>query len=101
MSFDTVIPTSKRIERLQYENPWWTTGNVQQTYQGMSKRLYFDLFYPFVKETDIKRAVVLMGPRRVGKTVMMYHTIQELIKENISPQKKMRANYIKIISSLY
>ena len=87
MSFDTVIPTSKRIERLQYENPWWTTGNVQQTYQDMSKRLYFDLFYPFVKETDIKRAVVLMGPRRVGKTVMMYHTIQELIKENIEPQK--------------
>lgn len=87
MSFDTVIPTSKRIERLQYENPWWTSGNVQQVYQDMSKRLYFDLFYPFVKETDIKRAVVLMGPRRVGKTVMMYHTIQELIKENITPQK--------------
>ena len=87
MSFDTVIPTSKRVERLQYENPWWTSGNVQQVYQDMSKRLYFDLFYPFVKETDIKRAVVLMGPRRVGKTVMMYHTIQELIKENITPQK--------------
>ena len=87
MSFDTVIPTAKRIERLQYENPWWTTGNVQQTYKDMSKRLYFNLFYPFVKETDIKRAVVLMGPRRVGKTVMMYHTIQELIKENITPQK--------------
>lgn len=87
MSFDTVIPTSKRIERLQYENPWWTTGKVQQTYQDMSKRLYFKLFYPFVKETDIKRAVVLMGPRRVGKTVMLYHAIQELIQENISPKK--------------
>ena len=87
MSFDTVIPTSKRIERLQYENPWWTSGNVQPTYTAMSKRLYFNLFYPFVKETDVKRAVVLMGPRRVGKTVMMYHTIQELIKENIMPQK--------------
>lgn len=87
MGFDTVIPTAKRIERLQYENPWWTTGNVQQVYQDMSKRLYFNLFYPFVKETDVKRAVVLMGPRRVGKTVMMFHTIQELIKEKISPQK--------------
>ncbi|WP_417361416.1 ATP-binding protein [Galbibacter sp.] len=87
MSFNTVIPTTKRIERLQYENPWWTNGNVQQVYQDMSKRLYFDLFYPFVKETDIKRAVVLMGPRRVGKTVMMFHTIQELIKERIAPQK--------------
>ncbi|WP_316843800.1 ATP-binding protein [Pedobacter psychrodurus] len=72
---------------MQYENPWWASGNVQQTYQDMSKRLYFDLFYPFVKEIAIKRAVVLMGPRRVGKTVMMYHTIQELIKEKIVPQK--------------
>ena len=87
MSFDTVIPTSKRIERLQYENPWWATGKVQQNYQELNNRLYFNLFYPFVKETDIKRAVVLMGPRRVGKTVMMYHSIQELIREKISPQK--------------
>jgi uncharacterized protein len=87
MSFDTVIPTAKRIERLQYENPWWTSGTVQQTYQSMSKRLYFNIFYPYVKETGIKRAVVLMGPRRVGKTVMMYHAIQELIRENILAQK--------------
>lgn len=87
MSFDTVIPTSKRIERLQYENPWWTTGEIQASYATMSKRLYFDVFYPFVKETNIKRAVVLMGPRRVGKTVLMYHSIQALIQEKIAPQK--------------
>lgn len=87
MSFDTVIPTSKRIERLQYENPWWTTGTVQKNYRDMSKRLYFSIFYPFVKETDIKRALVLMGPRRVGKTVMMHHSIQQLIMENVEPQK--------------
>lgn len=88
MSFDTVIPTSKRLERLQYENPWWATGAVQQVYQEMSRRLYFDLFYPFVKETEIKRALVLMGPRRVGKTVMMYHSIHQLLEEKI-PQKKI------------
>lgn len=82
-----VIPTSKRIERLQYENPWWVSGKVQQSYIEMSKRLYFDLFYPFVKETGIKRAVVLMGPRRVGKTVMIFHAIQELLREKVSPKK--------------
>lgn len=87
MSFDTVIPTAKRIERLQYENPWWTSGVVQQTYQAMSRRLYFDLFFSFVKETEVKRAVVLMGPRRVGKTVLMYHAIHQLIQEGTSPQK--------------
>lgn len=87
MVYNNVIPTSKRIERLQYENPWWLSGEIQKTYQGMSKRLYFDLFYRFVKETDIKRALVLMGPRRVGKTVMMFHAIQELISEKTTPQK--------------
>jgi predicted AAA+ superfamily ATPase len=28
-----------------------------------------------------------MGPRRVGKTVMLFHSIQELLNENINPQK--------------
>lgn len=87
MKLNTAIPTSKRIERLHYENPWWLTGQVQASYKAMSRRLYFDLFYPFVKDIDIKRAVVLMGPRRVGKTVMMFHSIDQLITEQVSPQK--------------
>jgi len=28
----------------------------------------------------------LMGPRRVGKTVMLFHTIQALIEEGVSPR---------------
>ncbi|MHC5352771.1 ATP-binding protein [Myroides sp. LJL115] len=87
MRENRLIPTEKIIERLQYENPWWLTNQIPTIYKEMSKRLYFDLFYPFVKETDIRRAVVLMGPRRVGKTVMMFHTIDQLIKENINPQR--------------
>lgn len=87
MSNSRLIPTQKIIERLQYENPWWATKEIPSLYKEMSKRLYFDLFYPFVTETDIRRAVVLMGPRRVGKTVMMFHTIDELINENINPQR--------------
>ena len=53
----------------------------------MSKRLYFSLFYPYVIEKNVRRALVLMGPRRVGKTVMLFHSIQELLNENIKPQK--------------
>lgn len=87
MAFNYTIPTEKRMERLQYENPWWNTGKIQQVYQEMSKRLYFDIFYPFVKETEIKRALVLMGPRRVGKTVMLYHSIAKLLDEKVNQQK--------------
>jgi predicted AAA+ superfamily ATPase len=87
MNYNNVIPSEKRIERLQYENPWWTTGEGQKIYRDMSRRLYFDLFYPHVKEIEVKRAVVLMGPRRVGKTVMMFHSIEQLIEDGVDPQK--------------
>lgn len=87
MKISTLIPQDKIIERLRYENPWWVVQEIPEVYRSMSKRLYFNLFYPFVLEKDIKRAVVLMGPRRVGKTVMMFHTIDQLIQEKVNPQK--------------
>lgn len=87
MSNPRLIPTEKIIERLQYENPWWITREIPEFYSQMSKRLYFELFYPFVVETEVRRAVVLMGPRRVGKTVMMYHAIDQLIKDKNNAQK--------------
>jgi len=83
----SIIPVDKIIERLHYENPWWVSGEIHSSYKSMSRRLYFNLFYPFVQEKDIQRAVVLMGPRRVGKTVMMFHTVDRLLKEDIGPQK--------------
>ena len=46
-----LIPTEKIIERLRYENPWWITQEIPSLYKEMSKRLYFELFYPFVTET--------------------------------------------------
>lgn len=82
-----LIPTEKIIERLHYENPWWVTKEIPTIYSSMSKRLYFDLFYPFVNERTIKRALVLMGPRRVGKTVMLFHCIDDLLKEGVNSQK--------------
>ena len=87
MKNSRLIPSDKIIERLQYENPWWITREIPMLYKEMSKRLYFDLFYPFVQETEIRRAVVLMGPRRVGKTVMMFHTVEQLLEDGIHAQR--------------
>lgn len=87
MENSRLIPTNRIIERLQYENPWWITGQVVDIYRNMPQRLYFQLFYPFVQETDVRRAVVLMGPRRVGKTVMMLHAIQQLLEDGMKAQR--------------
>ena len=80
------------ISRLQFENPWWVTGNIDRYYLSFKPRLYFNLFFPLVRRTNLHRANVLMGPRRVGKTVMIYHTIQQLISEGVPPQKILFAS---------
>lgn len=80
------IPQSKIIERLRFENPWWNTQTIDPTIASMNRRLYFDLFFPIVQDTKLKRAIILMGPRRVGKTVMMHHAIHKLLEQGISSQ---------------
>ncbi len=75
------------VDRMRFENPWWMDGKTDKEYNDKPRRLYFDLFYPLVEDTSVNRAVVLMGPRRVGKTVMMNHTIQHLLDIQINPKK--------------
>lgn len=87
MNNNRLISDDKIIKRLQIENPWWTSNQIPEEIRKMSKKLYFDLFYPHVIEFDVNRALVLMGPRRVGKTVMLYHSIDKLISNGINPQK--------------
>jgi predicted AAA+ superfamily ATPase len=75
------------IERIRFDNPWWETGKIPDFYLKLQKRLYFDLFIEQLKQTEVKRAVVMMGPRRVGKTVTLFQSIQQLLDEKTSPSK--------------
>lgn len=81
------ISKNQILDRIRFENPWWVDGKIEDDYNEMPRRLYFKLFKPLVYERDIRRAVVLMGPRRVGKTVMLYHLVYDLIKNGTDPQK--------------
>jgi predicted AAA+ superfamily ATPase len=75
------------LARLAFDNPWWETKEgVKIAFQNTPRRKYFDSFLHAVKETSINRAVILMGPRRVGKTVMVYHAIRSLIDSGIDGQ---------------
>lgn len=72
-------------DKLIYDNPWWTSGHIFSDYNQMQRRLYFNLFYPLVADLNVRRSIILMGPRRVGKSVMLYHTIERLIEEGVNP----------------
>ncbi len=75
------------LERVQFENPWWRSLTTEEFYRKMNPRPYLNLFWKLLEKPAVRRAVVLMGPRRVGKTVMLFHTIERLIRSGADPLK--------------
>jgi predicted AAA+ superfamily ATPase len=94
----TELKHSQILKRLNIDNPWWTTGEIDSYFSAMTERPYINLLYPMVRETEVKRSVILMGPRRVGKTVMVYHCIKRLIAEGFNPKHIF---YISVETPIY
>jgi predicted AAA+ superfamily ATPase len=83
---------------MSIDNPWWLTGTIPDDYKKMPRRSYNALFYPMVSDRSVRRATILMGPRRVGKTVMIYHIIDKLLQSGVNPQKII---YLSIDTPIY
>ena len=66
-------------------NTWWRTAGELIVEQGYPKRDYFTAFHHLVTQSKIRRAVVLMGPRRVGKTVIVKQSIASLLSAGVTP----------------
>ncbi len=78
------------LQSLRTNSPWWEDrGDVR--WKEAPKRAYFTEFFNLVTKKTINRAVVLMGPRRVGKTVMIHQSIAELIKQAVKPEQILYA----------
>lgn len=86
------------LDRLKFENPWWETTKIDEFYSNMKRREYFRLLFPLITERRIKRAVVLMGLRRVGKTVLLFHCIEKLLNDGVNPKNIC---YFSIETPLY
>lgn len=81
--------TSKEqiLKVLMAYNPWWKTGLVNPKMSKTYRRFAFYEAMKRLKQTDIRRIVVLTGARRVGKTTIQYQMIDALLKNGIPPQK--------------
>lgn len=81
------IAGEERVERLNWDNPWWRGGEEVIPYR--TPRDYLSPFKELVVKQEPRRAVVLMGPRRVGKTVLIHHLIERLIKTGGVPARNI------------
>lgn len=87
------------LSRLRFDNPWWdekSDGKV--AFEATPRRFYFAHFYRRIRDSKVRRAMVLMGPRRVGKTVMLYHAIRELLDSKVHPRAIL---YVSLETPIY
>lgn len=78
------IPLQEVQRRLGVDNPWWKAGSgIDPEEADWPRRAYFTHFARLALDTAVRRAVVLIGPRRVGKTVMLKHLVQRLLDDGV------------------
>lgn len=79
------IPLQEVQRRLGADNPWWKAGSGIDPEEALwPRRAYFPHFSRLALETAVRRAIVLIGPRRVGKTVMLKHLVQHLLDAGVA-----------------
>src|SRR5439155_19671223 len=82
------IPVEQVQARLTAENVWWSEPHeINESYRSLRRRTYFKLLYPLIKTSEVRRAVLLMGPRRVGKTVLIHQVVQQLLRDGVEATK--------------
>jgi len=57
--------------RIERDNPWWANPKEPILEAAHPRRVYFLPFKALALDLDVRRATILLGPRRVGKTVIV------------------------------
>jgi predicted AAA+ superfamily ATPase len=91
----SVVEVSARIRR---DNPWWSDADYKIVEAAHPKRVYFQPFWEIATNRKVKRATILMGPRRVGKTFMLKQFIHEAISTGTPAQHIL---YVSIDTPIY
>ena len=64
-------------------NPWWSARPYSVP---PFRRLAFEACQTYLEDTTLRRAILLSGPRRVGKTTVLQQTAQSLVQEGHDPK---------------
>lgn len=84
--------------RIARDNPWWEQIDFQLPEAVAPRRVYFSPFKQLALNFDVRRATVLLGPRRVGKTFMIKQLIHEAIASGIHPKNVL---YVSVDTPIY
>ncbi len=78
-------------------NTWWKSGDIEKRFIDMRRR---DNFYEIVKYIKSKQIIVITGLRRTGKTVLMYHLIDYLLKNQVKAENIVYFNFDFLVDNI-
>jgi predicted AAA+ superfamily ATPase len=84
--------------RIANDNPWWKDPQFTVPEARFPRRVYFAPFKALALNVDVRRATVLLGPRRVGKTFMIKQLIQDAMLAGFDPRHVL---YVSIDTPIY
>lgn len=73
-------------EHLKRLNRWWQSAEMDPATLELRPRAYLAPVRQLLLEPNLRRAVVLLGPRRVGKTILIRHLIADLLQRGVPAQ---------------
>ncbi len=77
------IPQEELIAILAQFNPWWRGERIPDL-PDWHRSLFKELIY-WIETPPAHRALMISGPRQVGKTTLLLQAIQRLIHSGVSP----------------
>lgn len=92
------IAKSDILKSFRRDNPWWDASHKVAQSATEKKRAYFGPFLTLALDWSVRRSTILMGPRRVGKTVMLHQLIEQAINEGFNGQNIL---FVSIDTPLY
>ncbi|MGH7812846.1 MAG: ATP-binding protein [Candidatus Binataceae bacterium] len=67
-------------------NPWWTIGGARRALAFPAKRDLYEKLLRYAAATEARRAALIIGPRQVGKTVMLWQLVDGLLEQGWPPK---------------
>jgi len=78
------VSNQQIAEHLKRLNPWWQSTRADEATSTLRPRAYLEPVRKLLLDSELRRAVVLLGPRRVGKTILIRHLINRLLDSGLA-----------------
>ena len=66
---------------LYFHNPWWIEKKISSEFLTLFRRPILNRLHYYLD--SLQRVIIIKGPRRTGKTTLLYQMVENLILKGV------------------